>query len=29
MQAMMDEGQANTTEMTFIDLSKPMFHAAG
>lgn len=27
MQAIMDEGQANTTEMTFIDLSKPVFHA--
>ncbi|HET9871310.1 MAG TPA: hypothetical protein VFP89_01775 [Propionibacteriaceae bacterium] len=27
MQAMMDEGMANTTEMTFIDLSKPVFHA--
>ena len=26
MQAMMDEGQANTTEMTFIDLSNPVFH---
>jgi hypothetical protein len=28
MQTMMDEGQANTTEMTFIDLAKPVFHAA-
>jgi ribosomal protein S6E (S10) len=27
VQAMMDEGQANTTEMTFIDLSEPVFHA--
>jgi hypothetical protein len=27
MQAMMDEGQANTTEMTFIDLSKPVLHS--
>ena len=28
MQAMMDEGQANTTEMTFIDLTNPVFHTA-
>ena len=27
MQAMMEEGKANTIEMTFIDLSKPVFHA--
>lgn len=27
MQAMMEQGQANTIEMTFIDLSKPVFHA--
>jgi hypothetical protein len=27
MQAMMDEGQANTAEMTFIDLTNPVFHA--
>ena len=27
MQAMMDEGMTNTTEMTFIDLSQPVFHA--
>ncbi len=29
MQTMMDEGQSNTIEMTFIDLSNPVFHAAG
>jgi hypothetical protein len=29
MQEMMDEGQANTTEMTFIDLSNPVLHTAG
>jgi len=28
MQEMMEEGQANTTEMTFIDLTNPVFHAA-
>ena len=27
MQTMMEEGQANTTEMTFIDLTKPVFHS--
>lgn len=29
MQTVMDEGQANTTEMTFIDLSNPVFNAPG
>ena len=27
MQAMMEEGQANTTEMSFIDLTDPVFHS--
>jgi hypothetical protein len=27
MQAMMDEGQSNTTDVTFTDLSKPVFHS--
>ena len=26
MQAMMDEGQANTAEISYVDLSKPVFH---
>ena len=27
MQTMMEEGQANTTDMTFIDLTEPVFHS--
>ena len=27
MQAMMEEGQANTTDMSFIDLTDPIFHS--